>query len=254
MDFLDYLWSALKWVDAKLSAAIDWVWKHLVYLAKWIDGFARWVGEHFAAAARSFWRSLKALGSLDFKTIWKKIKRAYERYQDFLDWYDRTFVQPIDRIRNQIWGIYRTLFKPILQVLDSFRVMVRMVALFNRKLAAKLDSRLFALESKLMWPITAALKRLNEISSSHRALVTRLGFLDRVTLLESLRRDASLVWEILTNPRWRLHTDPPGITHRTLAQLDTDFQIYARTGTGPLAEQVDALDQTFREARAELGV
>ena len=261
-DWINYwlgsIWQTLRqmyqWVIYNLGVmvtniiyALQFVWDTLVLFARWVAAGARLIKAGFV-------RAVKALLHLDFRSIWRSLRCAYERFQRARAWWKRHVQDPIDKIRKNIMDIYRTFFQPIIRFLDSLRVFVRFIALFNRKLAAKLDARLWGLEAKILSPITTALRRLNSISSHLGALVTALGYLDRVTLLESLRRDASLVWEVLTNPRGALHSDPPGITHTTLAQVDADFDVYARAGGGPLADRVDDLDRTFQETRVELGV
>jgi hypothetical protein len=119
------------------------------------------------------------------------------------------------------------------------------VALFNRKLAAKLDHRLMVLEGKIMWPITTALHRINDISSYVTALITTAGRLARPLLLESMRRDALLVWEVLTNPRRVIYSPPEPIQQATREAVCRDFEEYLRFGTGRLSLKDDAAHAAF---------
>jgi hypothetical protein len=241
------IWDALlaveRWVMDQLIAFAQWVLGIFQQVGQFLDTLfrgLRWFGEHL-------WRGIKALRHLNFSKIWAKIKAGYKRFTDALDWWRRRVLGPLDRMRRQIWQIYRTFFKPIVMFLDSLRAFTRMIAIFNRKLAARLDHSLMALEGKLLLPITATLHRINEISSYFAALITTAGRLARPLLLESLRRDALLVWEVLTNPRGVLYEPrargklpaPPNV----LRACDE----YLNSRTGPLAEGMEKLDQAYKQ-------
>lgn len=244
MDAVNWLISAVNWLG-------EFFYRNLAYLWENLQALGNWVWTALKGSLSALWRGLKALAHLNFKSIWSALKRGYERIRRALDWYMRRVQAPLDRLRRQIWDVYRRFFKPILQVLDSFRVMVRVVALFNRKLAAKLDARLFSLESKLMWPITAALHRINELASYQRALVTALGYLDRVTFLETLRRDALLVWQVLTNPLGRIYAKPTPPAARTQQRRLADSEEFARYRTGYYADAALRLDGVWHDLEAE---
>jgi hypothetical protein len=251
-DIIREVWIMLQqlmsWVMTQLIAFGQWVIGIFQYLGGFIDTLfrgLRWFGEHL-------WRGIKALRHLNFSKIWAKIKAGYNRFLQAFDWWRRHVLGPLERMRRQIWQIYRTFFKPIIMFLDSLRVFVRMVAIFDRKLAARLDHSLMALEGKILWPITALLKRVNEISSYFTALITTAGRLSRSLLLESLRRDALLVWEVLTNPRAVIYSPPKDFARPTIAAAGRDFREYLEQGTGTLtlteAEDHAAFLQGFEEA------
>jgi len=234
-NWIDWVWSFTQRLVGDLWGWILWLWNNIYRLAVWaLDlfklafGWLQWFAEHL-------WRGIKALRHLNFSRIWAALKRGYNRFLHAYDWWRRHVLAPLDRMRRQIWQIYRTFFKPLVMFLDSLRVFTRMIAIFNRKLAARLDHSLMALEGKLLWPITAMLHRLNEISSYFTALITTAGRLARPLLLESMRRDALLVWEVLTNPRAVLYDRPKPISRPTTAAAYRDFEEYLRFGTGPMA-------------------
>jgi hypothetical protein len=243
----DAMMSVERWVMDQLNAFGQWVIGNFQLVGGFIDDLfrgARWLGDHL-------WRGIKALRHLNFRKIWDKIHAGYERFNKALDWWKRHVQEPMDRMRRQIWGIYDTFFKPIVNFIDSLRTMIRPLALFNRKLAAKLDHRLMALEGKIMWPITTALHRINEISSYFTALITTAGRLARPVLLESIRRDALLVWEVLTNPRGALFEklERPGTP--SIESVQRDFREYLEHGTGPYAMYEAAARDAFRQGFEE---
>ena len=221
--------------------AFDWVYQHLQLLLDWIVRGLKALGS-------ALWRALQALGHLNFRAIWNALKRAYERFQRALRWYQKHVQEPLDRIRRTIMDLYNRFWRPILRMLDSFRVFIRLLSIFNRQLAAKLDGALFSLEAKLMYPITAVLQRVNELSSYVRAIITASGLLDRVLTLETLRRDASLVWEVLTNPRARIYEPIVKPQPYTYDQLKVDVGVFASTGAGPIADYIDQARVNIRDA------
>ena len=248
IDFVEDIWLWVQNAIAYLAAVIQYVWDTLVAVGQWVLDHVSVLIDGLRKAARAVGRGFNAVLHLNFRKIWDAVKRGYDRLRRALDWYMKHVQGPIDRLRRQVMEIYNRFFKPILRVLDTFRVMVRMVAVFNRKLAAKLDSRLFALESKLMWPITATLKRLNELSSHLRAIITAMGYLDRVLVLETLRRDALLVWEVLTNPRGRIFDKPTPPATRTVADMKIDFHVFTETGGGVYGDYAEHGREVFRDA------
>ena len=242
------------WIWAAIQSLFEGVWQALQWFLNEFRRFVGWTVEVFKAVGGLFdksfrWvlRHLEALRHLNFRSIWDAIKREYKRFRRALDWYMRNVQTPLDNIRKRIMDIYRRFFQPIIRFLDSLRVFTRFIALFNRKLAAKLDARLWSLESKILWPITQALKRINSISSQVRAYFTALGMLDRVLLLESMRRDALLVWEVLTNPRGRLFEPGTPLASYTYSELHADVELYGKTRSGPIADYIDEAHRAVRE-------
>lgn len=249
-------------IDTIVMMLWDWItafWGYFWNFTLWVYGQLVQLDHFLAAVFSAIWTALKvaasgvlrafnALVHLNFGSIWRAIKRGLDRIYRALLWYQKRIMEPMDRLRRQIMEIYNRFFKPILLFLDKLRVMIRILAIFNRRLAALLDSKLFALEAKLLWPINQALKRINAFTSWTRAVLTAGGLLDRVLLLESLRRDAAMVWEILTNPRaviYRPVAKPPG---RTVHDSVSDFKVFADSGGGPYAADVQRAVQVFREA------
>ena len=235
-DWIGNVWAWITWLYDNLKAFAQWAYGALSNAFRWLGTGFRWVLRHLAA-----------LRHLNFSSIWAALKRAYNRLLAALAWLRKRIVDPLEAMRRQILQIYRRFFQPIIRFLDSLRVFVRFIALFNRKLAAKLDARLWSLEAKILSPITTALRRLNSISSHLGALVTALGYLDRVTLLESLRRDASLVWEVLTNPRGRIFDKPDPVHLVDVHQVQADFRQFLDSDTGPVADGAREMSDHFHE-------
>jgi hypothetical protein len=252
LSLLNQLWYWVEWLLGQLRWLVEQIGQGFAWLWNQVQTFAGWVVGLFKSIGSALWRGLKALTHLKFGDIWKAIKRGYDRFLRALAWFQKRILEPIDRMRRQIWDIYRRFFRPILLMIDRFRSLVRILAIFNRRLAAKLDAKFLWLEAKLMYPITETLHRLNALSSHYMALVTALGYLDRSTLLASLRRDTRLVWEVLTNPRAALFAPPDTTPGPGLREMGADLQLLARSRAGPLADSVDELQRVAEEALLEV--
>jgi hypothetical protein len=251
-NWIDWVWSFSQRLVGDLWGWIEWLWHQIGRLADWALDVFKYVFFWIRKGLTWMWRHIKALRKINFTHLWHKLKHAWTIYQKALEWWRKHVQEPIDRMRRQVWAIYRAFFKPVIMLLDTFRPIIRMIGLFNRKLAAKLDHRLIALEGKILWPITVTLHRLNEISSYFTALITVTGRLSRPLLLESMRRDALLVWEVLTNPRAVLYSPPEPAGPPSVQSVQRDFREYLEHGTGPYAmheaEAKAALLQGYEEA------
>jgi hypothetical protein len=248
--FMDLIY-ALQTVQAWLINAMNWVliefWGAFVTLWNWAVEFGGWILGAIRTVAGGIWRALQALAHLNFSAIWQALKRAYNRVMRTIAWLRRRIMEPLDRYRRLILDLYNRFWKPVIRFLDSLRVFIRIIGIFNRRLAAQLDAALWRLEARILSPIAAALRRINALSSQISAYFTVLGYLDRTLLLESLRRDALLVWEVLTNPRGAIHTTRQPFASYTYSDLHNDMQVYAKTHGGPIADYIDEAHRSVRE-------
>lgn len=239
-DIFSALWGYLRqfgsWVQVELLALLRWSGGLLAALKPFFSG----IWSKISSVARTLWNHLRAIRSLNLSGIWNTFKKLYERFQRWLAWYQRHIMGPLDRIRAQLDQLYQRFFAPIIRFLDALRGPLRILAIFNRKLAAKLDGYLFRLEERVMAPLLAIYKRVNQLSSYFRAIITTLGYFDRSTLVESIRRDASLIWEVLTNPRSVIYNSiaqkPPLDVHA----IKTATQDYLASQTGDLQPLIDS--------------
>lgn len=249
-DTLGWVQMQVEAVLAYIDQSIAGVWSYISTVYFSALGWVNAVWDFLKGVLGTIWKGLRLLARLRFAEIWQAIKRVIDRVYRALVWYQKHVLAPLDRMRRQIWAIYNQFFRPLIRFLDSLRVFVRMIALFNRKLAAALDRRLFTLEAKLMAPITAALRRINSLSSYTRALITAKGLLDRTLLLESMRRDALLVWEVLTNPRARLFEPVAKPAPYDASHEAADFVDFCVSDSGPYVAAADEAQATVREVLA----
>ena len=240
-----WLAAQVSWIVTVMFDAVNRLGDALHALGAWIVAGARLIK---SALSRAF----NAVLHLKPSAIWTALKRGFDRFRRALAWYQRRILAPIERLRAQIMELYRRFFRPIINMLEQLRAVARILAIFNRRLAARLDQRLAWLEGKVMLPITTMLHRLNAISSYVRALFTASGLLDRLVVIESIRRDALLVWEVLTNPKGVIYAPTKPGAPRSARQTADELREHLRHGTGPLAVDVDRLRQAFRDTLIEV--
>lgn len=245
----DVLWVFIQQLWAYAQELWAWIGGILTFLKNFWGYFLQfltWVGNFAYNALRFIYRGFQALLHLKFSTIWNAIKRGYNRLLSWVHWYQQHVMKPLDDLRKQIYKLYNTFFRPIIQLLETFRTMVRFLSIFDKKLAALLDSKLSWLESKVMWPINQMLKRVNSISSTMRAMLTPLGMLDRVLMLESMRRDVRLIWQVLHNPLGRPQSFMVPPTPRTQTDRNNDFADFVAGRGGVYTDSTDQLTLLFK--------
>jgi hypothetical protein len=243
MDWTNFLGS----LSDAFSSALSWIKNALGGLGSWVLNHLKSVWGILKGGVLAVLKALKTLSTLKWSELWHLLKAAYDHFRQWVAWFNKYVMKPLDQMRQQIYRIYNMYFRPIIQILESLRTMVRFLALFDKKLAALIDSKLLWLEGLVMAPITAALKRINGLSSTLRAMLTPLGMLDRVLLLESMRRDASLIWGVLTNPRGAIYQTTAPNAPYMYSDLKTDVHTWATSNTGPVADYVQQAQTAARE-------
>jgi hypothetical protein len=228
------------------SSALSWIKNSLLGLGNWALDHLKSVWGVLKGGVLSVLKALKTLSHLNWRELWQLIKKGYDHLRQWIAWWQKHILKPLSDMRASIMRLYNTFFRPVIAILESLRTMVRFLSIFDRKLAALLDSKLSALESLVMTPITAMLKRLNGLSSYLRAILTPLGMLDRVLLLESMRRDASLIWQVLTNPLAAIHAATAPATPRTQTDRVNDFADFVAGRGGTYADSTDKLTLSFK--------
>lgn len=238
MGFWDSLFGSLGGITSWLGT----IW---TFLKQWLA--AEW--DVIKLAAQFIWRSLKSavsqighalrdLFSGNWAGLWQDIKSMWS---GFVAWVKKVYAAisgPIKLWQQTIHNLYDKFFRPVVQVIDSLRVMVNMIGIFDRKLAAKLDQALWQIEAKVLSPITYLQQRLNLIASMMRATLTQLGYLDRPLLLESLRKNAAIAWHVLLNPLDKPEATAPAPPAVSVQQLDNNFMQWYKADTGPVADAV----------------
>ena len=183
MDWTGFLGS----LSDSYSSALSWIENSLSSLGVWDSAQHKSIWETLKAGVKSVLKALNLLAHFKWRELWALLKEWYDQLRKWIAWYQKHVLKPLSDLRASIMRLYNTFFRPVIAILESLRTMLRFLSIFDRKLAALLDAKLVWLEGIVMTPITAMMKRINSMSSTMRAMLTPLGMLDRVLLLESMR-------------------------------------------------------------------
>jgi len=251
-----------------LTAWLSSLWGNLKDIAgsiySWVSGLLQSLSGGVNAALGRLWsilshpiasvqRALAWFKLSNLRDLWARFKRYWDEYQKWKKKYLDQIWAPIDAIRRVIFQIYNTFFRPVIELIDTFRKLTTIIALFDEKLAAKLDARLLALEAKLLAPVTFMLNRVNAIGTYIQAIVTASGLIDRSVLVASIKRDGDLIWSVLTNPLGQTIKRPKPPEAVPLSDIVRGARQYSANRTGPWALEMDALVGEVQNNRIAMG-
>jgi hypothetical protein len=212
-----------------------------------------WLSNIFATLWSYVRRALRALRHLNFTEIWHAMQRVYDYYCRFRTWWKKYIEGPIEAYRKFLLGIYRQFFAPIIGVLDLVRSVARIIGIFNRKLAAKLDAAIWKVEGWILKPITIAMRRINGIASIVYAIITITGRFDATVFVRSVERHIHDLHAALLGLPWK-STKPLGPDSLTVAmQARQDFLAWVQTESGPIQDRIEAMDPVFQQSWDLLG-
>lgn len=189
-----------KGTDKKTAKALEDLRKAQVAMGDGItaiaEGLSRSIGKIFRGVEGVFARVLIP--------TWTYLKRITDRLTKVIDRILKRYQEIFDNIRRRVLAIYDKFFRPILDTIQKLRKLTAGLRVLGVKWAAKLDARLAKLEGKIISPILAILKRLDEHSELVNILLTARGYLQIPVLLASLWRTVTE----LTDLFWWGHTGP----------------------------------------------
>jgi hypothetical protein len=246
---LDWLGGVADW----LSAAWEWLKNELGELANWAWAALQKLGSWIAAFPGAILKALKWLSNLKLSDVWQWLKTGFGYLQKLIGYYKKYILGPMEQERQQLQALYNTYLRPIVGIIDGFRKLTNIIAIFNKKLAAKIDQRLMALEAWILAPFLHVLERVNQLSSWARAIVTELGYFDRETELESMRRDVVLIWQVLTNPLQRNLTQAGTGSQPGTGQVVQNLTDFLDSGTGPYVDSTAWFCQAYQQAQTDIG-
>jgi len=256
VDFLSLYYQLLSLIQQIEIWTVQFIDTLVVYLGTLIGaiesalsaivGFLAEIGRVLARVARAAWHFVVS-------DLWAEIQRWYGRFKNWIDWYRKHVLAPLDQVYRNIIHLYDQFFRPIIKFIDDLRRLTQIIALFNRRLAAKIDNALFQLEYRIMQPLLDVLHRVNSIASIQAAYLTRLGLFARPVLLESIQRDWKLMWRVLLNGGQAPAAPPASVPGLTSADLVSDWRAFVDAGSGRFADQNDKLGQAWNDALVKFG-
>jgi hypothetical protein len=213
-----------------------------------------WLSGLFSTLWGYMTRVLSALRHLSFSEIWQWIKKVFDYYRRFRAWWQKNIQGPLDQMRRQIIAIYRQFFKPIIDVIDTVRVGVRILAVFDRQLAAKLDAKLWQLEAWILTPITRAMRTLNGMASIIYAVLTATGRFDATVFIATVVRHNGEIRAALFGLPFSGPTATVPDPLLQAQQVKIDFDNWIMTGGGPIGDGVAVMHDQFESASTVFGV
>ena len=185
--------------------------------------------------------------------IWAELQHWYERFRRWRDWYRdhvQTPMRQMQALQRQLFDQY---FRPVLVLIDHIRQITGIVAIFNRRLADRLNFYFLRVESYLLAPFNRATERTNTLARIVDSILTPSGLFDRDGILNTIWRDAALVKSILHNP-YSVHPSPtpaPAVT--STSDIVSQARTYLTSGGGDYADDINSLISLGQQTLAEIG-
>lgn len=155
-----------------------------------------WLGGLFD----NFLHLFNPLKAIKHWRIWEEVWKLYIKLKAWRDWYRDHILKREQMMQELQRKIFDTFFKPIITIVDDIRRFSGVVGVFNKGLASRLNLMFLRVEGYLLLPMNTGFSRINMLGGIFGGFLTRLGYLDRATMLNSIWRDFGLLRGILYNP------------------------------------------------------
>lgn len=198
------------------------------------------------------WDFLRATYDHVLKPVWSKFWRWFDKFRRWLDDTFGPVLHWLRRLRDTLIRFWATYVRPILDIIDATRRVLRVLSSLGLHWAAALDAKLASLEEKIEAPFRALLQKVNEIINIVNRVVTLDGLVQRVALIRSLVRDYQFAWNVIKNAYDRPLTsaDRQALKDKnapaTPAAIDEAAVTYIQTGAGPRAAVFEEMYLTVR--------
>lgn len=239
-------------VDKKTAAALETLRRAQVDMG---DGMTA-IAEHLSRAIGKVFRGLEGVFARIVVPVWTYLKRIADRLTKVIDRVLKNWNTAIDNIRRRVLAIYDKYFRPVLDVIQKIRRITAALRILGVKWAGRLDARLLKLEGKIISPILAVLKRLDEHSEFLNVLLTARGYLQTPVLLASVWRSITDVLDMW----WYAHTGDPAEARAeelrrkgrplTPAAARTGLVDYLEDRTGVLAPSMTGANRVWAQKPA----
>lgn len=237
------IWNALNATGGKLKDLGIGVWHHLR------DAWDKVHGRAIADIFRHPIQSLKDLWEKVLKPGWAKFNKWIDRAHDWLKTKFGPIVAWLGKARKYLTIFYTRFLKPILEIIDVARAVLKILSQLGIDWAKQLDAKLAALEDWIVGKFTEVYTRITRAEDWINRIVDLDGLFQRVILLRSLFRDVGDAWNVLvgsgSNPitddqRGALAETPDAVDN---AEIATVVRPYFASG-----------DASRTELQAEIGL
>jgi hypothetical protein len=178
-------------------------------------------------------RSLAAALKKIYEDVLKPIARALQHARKILD------------------DIYRKWLRPIINVIQRVRRVLAILRAFGFKWAGALDARLARIEGKIIGPYIWLVRQMNGYGRWINVILTAGGAIQKPLFLNSAYANlgglTNMLWWGQMKQGWTpssaIGTSPSAPT--TFAAVQSDFDVYVRTGAGDLAQTASDARSAF---------
>lgn len=230
------LWAieALKWGVIELGKSLAW-----------FGDLLKWAGGKIVAILQRFWSGVlkPLLGKLEDFVRWvqRQLQRIFGPIIDFLE-----------TVAKRIREFYDTFIRPVLDIIDAIRQVLRLLGDFGIKWARELDRFLAKMQEEIDRPFRFILSQINRLLGILERIITIDGLLDRILYVRSLfaymRETWGVLWQRLhkpLTPAEKSQLNEP-VLAKPLAQHSVEFKAMARGQDSPLTRYVTEHAQDLR--------
>lgn len=238
-----WIWNGLQAAGQVTLQALAWSVKALWAFATAAYDAAKAVGRAFAIAGKEIWQFLRTTLGRAVVEGWKKLWHLVDRLRAWLERSFKPILQFLFRLRDRLMRFYTHWIRPVLDIIDIGRKVLRVLGELGIAWAKALDRKLLEVQEAIDRPFRKVLAKVNELIGLVNRIVTLDGLIQRLALLRSIERDVRYITNALHNYRSTpLSTeDQSALADKneppTRAQLSDEFDQMLQHGDGPLAER-----------------
>jgi hypothetical protein len=186
-------------IEASIEVAVIWLASAVGWLSSRLIELFVSTGAVFAKV----WDALTGLWERVVVPVIREIDSWYERFRGWLARVVAPLVEWAQRVRDELTLIYRRFVRPILDVIDTTRRVLDILAKLHVPFAAQLDQYLTEAEQWFIGEWLRLTGYVNRILDTLDGLLTFDGLLQRFVFIRTLERDIFWTWRALMNSRRR---------------------------------------------------
>jgi phage-related protein len=185
----------IHWAVIALWAAVTTLGNGLILVgSRLLDGFQK------------VWAFTKGLYDDVLQPAWAKLSDLFSRVRDWLNDTFGPIIDALKSVRKTILDFYADWIRPILDVIDATRAILKVLEALHIAWAQALDNALGTAEDWVNSAFQLVLSKLNGVINVINSVVTGDLLFQRLPFLKTLERDVLYAHRVLTNARKRKNT------------------------------------------------
>lgn len=175
---------------AAIATSLEGVVSYLVSAVAWLGGRVADILTSTGAMFARVWDGFKIVWSDVLKPALTWIDQQLTRLQTWLkDTFGPVF-KWLQRVRDEIDGLYKRFVRPVVDTIEFIRQLNRALLTFHIDVLKQLDATLAQIEQRIEEPLLWLRSKIVELQNAVTFIVTADGFFQRLTLLRSMDRYA----------------------------------------------------------------